>query len=284
MRALAALGALSLIAVSGTAAAMDCAPQAHVVGPDRGEVQRMVAHLRALGVTAWADGGGEDESEWGCPEATVKVGRRNNQVRLIVRDPAGQTYRRDVDQYATAAALIESWIRSSAVTPLPVVTPPATWWIRASLGAVAGNGDGWGSGPALGVSRALGSVLRAEVDARAALGAIEAPTVAFSLEPARVTRDALHAMLEATAGLSAFTRGSVVVGLGVAGGARGTLGAIEGLVPLIEGKVMVLIPASEAVRVEVSMLVQGTAAYGPFVDGRTTLTTRLNLGLVWGID
>ncbi len=284
--ALSGSGVVALLALvaPGLAHARDCAPQAQVVGPDVGEVRRLVAHLRALGVTAWADGA-VDEGEWGCPEAVVKVGRRNDQLRLIVRDPSGQTYRRDVGQYATAAVLVESWLRSSeALPPPPPVFRATAWWIRAGVGVAAGDGEDWGIGPSVGGSRALLGPLRLDVDARAALGPLEVPTVAFALQAERPREVVVHSMLDLTAGLSAVTRSALAVGLGMAGGVRMMGGGIEDVVPLFEGKALLLVPVGDQTRIELSVVVHTLRAYGLRGGPQTQVGTRLGVGFVWGLE
>jgi len=108
----------ALLLGAAAPARADCRPAAVPVG-DPVLVQSLVDRLAASGIaTAPAAG---------CPAVRVNVEQRGEQVHLRVVDAYQRLGERDVQDVATAAAIIESWtlqeIEPGALPPLP---PPET--------------------------------------------------------------------------------------------------------------------------------------------------------------
>ncbi len=164
-----AISTLLLVAWSTTARAQ-CKPTA-VADGDPALVQGLVARLAASGIAT--------TPENGCPVVQVKLEMRGQQLHLGVRDAFDRRGERDVQDVATAAAIIESWttqeIEEGAlppVMPAPEVPHVATTGLAVgAMSAVGTNGTTWLGGAVSACAR-LGPLcggvhLRAEKDTNA---------------------------------------------------------------------------------------------------------------------
>lgn len=94
-----ALAWLWLVAISPSARA-DCKPTAVAQG-DPALVAALIARLTASGIAT--------TSTTGCPAVQVRLDKRGQQVHVRVTDAFNRLGERDVQDVATAAAIIESW-------------------------------------------------------------------------------------------------------------------------------------------------------------------------------
>jgi hypothetical protein len=108
---------VTLAALVGTtgAASADCKPAAVAQG-DPLLVKGLVARLTANGI--------ETSTTAGCPAVRVDISQRGSQVHVRLADASQRTGERDVQDVATAAALVESWtyqeIDAGTVPDVPV--------------------------------------------------------------------------------------------------------------------------------------------------------------------
>jgi hypothetical protein len=112
-----------LVASPAESAAMACAPLATVRGP-RADAEALTRELVARGVPVEPDGFPPGP----CPRTAVSVVRADGALRVTITDGVGRRAERSVSSVATAATLVESWLRLSALAdadPAPVVAAPA---------------------------------------------------------------------------------------------------------------------------------------------------------------
>ena len=93
--------ACSLVLSAATARA-DCTPAAVPAG-DPALVRSLVERLTGHGI-------GTTQTD-GCPVMAVKIEQRGAQIHVALADPFQRTGERDVDDVATAAAIVESWLQ-----------------------------------------------------------------------------------------------------------------------------------------------------------------------------
>src|SRR5882762_565186 len=90
----------TFVGTTELARAEDCKPAAIAQG-DPGLVKGLTAKLRASGIAT--------SSSSGCPSVQVVIEPRGEQVHVKLADAFQRTSERDVQDIATAAAVVESW-------------------------------------------------------------------------------------------------------------------------------------------------------------------------------
>jgi hypothetical protein len=161
----------TLAALTGTARA-ECKPAAIAKG-DPTLVADLTARLTASGVMT--------ASTSGCPAVSVVIEKRGEQVHVRLADAFQRTGERDVQDVATAAAVVESWTYdeidagSLPAERIPVIEAPhvARTGIAASaISALGSNGGTTWIGGSLAACARIGSTcagaaLRAQLDTNA---------------------------------------------------------------------------------------------------------------------
>src|SRR5664279_2630442 len=114
-----------VVVVSTTNAHADCKLAAVTQG-DPELVQTLIVRLAASGIAT--------TSTTGCPVVQVRLEKRGQQLHLRMTDAFNRTGERDVQDVATAAAIIESWTYQEVeagtlpteltATTIPVIAPP----------------------------------------------------------------------------------------------------------------------------------------------------------------
>jgi hypothetical protein len=130
--------------LSAAPARADCTPAAVPAG-DPALVRSLVERLTIHGI-------GTTQIE-GCPIMAVNIEQRGPQIHVALADAFQRTGERDVDDVATAAAIVESWLQQEiddggftppvphtartgiAVSALSSLGTNATTWVGGSLGA-----------------------------------------------------------------------------------------------------------------------------------------------------
>lgn len=138
-------------------AAAECSPAAVPIG-DPALVQSVIEKLAANGVATVATAG--------CPAVRVHLEKRGEQLHLRVADGYQRRGEREVQDIATAAAVIESWTlqeiedgtvpeTSSVMTAVaaPIVEPDRFGVALAGHSSVAGDGSTWLGGELAGCAR-----------------------------------------------------------------------------------------------------------------------------------
>lgn len=169
--------ALLLFVATPTRARADCKPTAVAEG-DPALVEPLLTRLSASGIAT--------VSTASCPTVQVRLDRRGQQVHLRVTDAFHRSGERDVQDVATAAAIVESWM----LQEVEAGTLPAEPSVEATVGspviatrhvrngvaasivsALGSNGTTWLGGAASACLRigpfCTGPSLRAERDTRA---------------------------------------------------------------------------------------------------------------------
>ncbi|HEX7702038.1 MAG TPA: hypothetical protein VF403_14980, partial [Kofleriaceae bacterium] len=161
-----------MVVAATTNAHADCKLAAVTQG-DPELVQTLIARLTASGIAT--------TSTSGCPVVQVRLEKRGQQLHLRVTDAFNRIGERDVQDVATAAAIIESWTYQEVetgtlpaeATSVPVIAPPhlVRNGIAASLMSAVGSDRTAWVGGALSACVRLGPVcagaaLRAETDTR----------------------------------------------------------------------------------------------------------------------
>jgi len=176
-----ALAWLLLVAISPSARA-DCKPAAVAQG-DPALVKALIARLTASGIAT--------TSTAGCPAVQVRLDKRGQQVHLRVTDAFNRLGERDVQDVATAAAIIESWtlqeidagtlpvepsaeLSGETSMASPVIATPhlvRSGVAASALSALGSNGTTWLGGAVSACVRigalCAGASLRGETDTRA---------------------------------------------------------------------------------------------------------------------
>ena len=164
-----------LVVAATTNARADCKLAAVTQG-DPELVQTLIARLTANGIAT--------TSTSGCPVVQVRLEKRGQQLHLRMTDAFNRIGERDVQDVATAAAIIESWTYQEAeagtlpaeaiATHVAVIEPPhlVRNGIAASVMSAVGTDQTAWVGGALSACLRLGPVcvgaaLRAETDTRA---------------------------------------------------------------------------------------------------------------------
>jgi hypothetical protein len=134
----------ALVWMTGAARA-DCKPAAVAHG-DPTLVKGLVAQLAASGIAT--------TSSNGCPAVRVEIEQRGSQVHVRLADASQRTGERDVQDVATAAALVESWTYQEidagtlpdAPAPAPIiVAPPHTSRTGIAASVISGLGTNGGT-------------------------------------------------------------------------------------------------------------------------------------------
>lgn len=135
---------VTLAALVGTtrAAWADCKPAAVAQG-DPALVKGLVARLAANGIAT--------SMTSGCPAVRVDIEQRGSQVHVRLADASQRTGERDVQDVATAAALVESWTYQEIdAGTLPDAAPatietPHTSRFAIAAGVISGLGTNGGT-------------------------------------------------------------------------------------------------------------------------------------------
>jgi hypothetical protein len=166
---------LMLVVVAATTNAHADCKLAAVTQGDPELVQTLIARLAASGIAT--------TSTTGCPVVQVRLERRGQQLHLRVTDAFNRIGERDVQDVATAAAIIESWTYQEVeagtlpaevtATTVSVIEPPhlVRDGIAASvMSAVGSDRTAWVGGALSACVRlgptCAGAALRAETDTR----------------------------------------------------------------------------------------------------------------------
>jgi hypothetical protein len=159
-----------MIFAAATNARADCKPTA-VANGDPALVQPMLAKLTASGIATAAAAG--------CPAVQVHLEQRGQQVHVTLADAFQRKGERDVQDVATAAAIVESWtyqeIDAGSMPAEPPPTAPREPRIAIAAGFMSGvgtnGGTTWIGGSASACLRlgswCVGALLRGEQDTRA---------------------------------------------------------------------------------------------------------------------
>jgi hypothetical protein len=171
--------AICLLAGATATAHAECKPTAVAAG-DPALVQTLVARLAASGIAT--------TPSTGCPAVRVKLEQRGPQVHVTLSDAFQRAGERDVQDVATAAAIIESWTYqevnagslppeptlATAATAPPIARPPAARsGIAASFASAIGSDGGstWLGGSIAACARigplCAGAMARAAADTHA---------------------------------------------------------------------------------------------------------------------
>lgn len=273
------LSPLLLLLTSWAApAAADCPLLARVEGAEPRVVQAVVSQLRALGVRAFT-GTLADDALWGCAEARVKVGIRNQRLRVIMRDPTGIEQQRDVDSAATAAALVESWFRSAAgVVParsLPAPSlPAAPWRFTAAGDLTAGTGSLLMGGLELTASRRVTRNVRAALHLRGSGGR------AYNEVAERPGAELGYVASLNLTTQDAELRGGVGFGLG----ARHAVAPTARLLPVFETRLALEVQASALAWLTLSLVISAGVDDRDGAPGQALVTTRFGVGATWEVE
>src|SRR5262245_39241509 len=120
MKAASIACALTLLVGASTARAQ-CKPAA-IPNGDPALVQTLIERLTASGI--------ETSPDTTCPAVHVEVAQRGEHVHLRVTDAYDRLGEREVQDVATAAAIIESWtlqeVDPGTLPPPPSSAPPVT--------------------------------------------------------------------------------------------------------------------------------------------------------------
>jgi hypothetical protein len=169
------VGLVTLAALVGSTRAgwAECKPSAIAQG-DPALVQSLVARLTANGISTTPSSG--------CPVVQVAIEHRGTQVHVRLADASQRTGERDVEDVATAAAIVESWtyqeIDPGSLPELPVVaaaavTSPPRLGIAASVMSALGTNGGttWIGGSISSCVRlgpvCTGAIVRSQLDTTA---------------------------------------------------------------------------------------------------------------------
>jgi len=146
--------AICLVVLAARTARADCTPAAIAQG-DPALVQELVAKLRADGIaTAATDG---------CPSVQVAIDHRGEQVHLRLADAFQRTSERDVQDLATAAAVVESWtyqvVDAGSLPAEPPPVPEAPHLVHSGIAASAMSSLGSNGGTTW-IGGSLGACVR----------------------------------------------------------------------------------------------------------------------------
>lgn len=116
-----ALATAAAATLAGTGGALACPPVA-ALGGDEPLVRAVDALLRARGISAPAEAAAHlttlAEAEVRCPAVRARVERRGDAIAVVIVDPGGARIERVVGEAATAATVIESFVRADVGAPL----------------------------------------------------------------------------------------------------------------------------------------------------------------------
>jgi hypothetical protein len=161
---------LVVLAALRGAAWADCKPAAVAQG-DPALVKGLVARLTANGIAT--------STTSGCPAVRVDIEQRGSQVHVRLADASQRTGERDVQDVATAAALVESWtyqeIDAGTLPEPAIMAAPHPSRFRIAAAAISGlgtnGGTTWVGGSISACMRVdslcAGATLRSELDTTA---------------------------------------------------------------------------------------------------------------------
>jgi len=145
--------AICLVVLARLARA-DCTPAAIAQG-DPALVQALVAKLRADGIATAPTAG--------CPTVQVAIDHRGEQVHLRLADAFQRTSERDVQDLATAAAVVESWtyqvVDAGRLPAEPPPVPVSPHLVHSGIAASAMSSLGSNGGTTW-IGGALGACVR----------------------------------------------------------------------------------------------------------------------------
>ena len=190
------LAAMMLVVAATASARAECKPTAVLQG-DAPLVQGVGARLTANGIATTRASG--------CPAVDVMIERRGPQVHLRVTDAYQRKGERDVQDVATAAAIVESWTTQEieagalldeptavAATAPPIAIAPARRAARSGIAAsavsaLANDGTTWVGGSISACLRTgpfcSGVMVRAELDSHATGPTVPAGASSIALSP-----------------------------------------------------------------------------------------------------